>query len=95
MSDDIVKFEVDGEPVEGKKGQMIMEVTDAVGAYIPRFCYHEKLSVAANCRMCLVEVEKAPKPMPACATPVVRGYEGFHHARRVPYRRKKRPWNSC
>jgi len=77
MSDDIVKFEVDGEPVEGKKGQMIMEVTDAIGAYIPRFCYHEKLSIAANCRMCLVEVEKAPKPMPACATPIGEGMKVF------------------
>ncbi len=77
MSDDIVKFEVDGEPVEGKKGQMIMQVTDAIGAYIPRFCYHEKLSIAANCRMCLVEVEKAPKPMAACATPIVNGMKVF------------------
>ncbi len=77
MSDDIVKFEVDGEPVEGKKGQMIMEVTDVIGAYIPRFCYHEKLSIAANCRMCLVEVEKAPKPMPACATPIGEGMKVF------------------
>ena len=59
MSDDIVKFEVDGEPVQGKKGQMIMQVTDEIGAYVPRFCYHEKLSIATNCRMCLVEVEKA------------------------------------
>ncbi len=77
MSDDIVKFEVDGEPVEGRKGQMIMEVTDAIGPYIPRFCYHEKLSIAANCRMCLVEVEKAPKPMPACATPIGEGMKVF------------------
>ncbi len=77
MRDDIVKFEVDGEPVEGKKGQMIMEVTDVIGAYIPRFCYHEKLSIAANCRMCLVEVEKAPKPMPACATPIGDGMKVF------------------
>jgi NADH-quinone oxidoreductase subunit G len=77
MSDDIVKFEVDGSPAEGRKGQMIMEVTDAVGAYVPRFCYHEKLSVAANCRMCLVEVEKAPKPLPACATPIAEGMKVF------------------
>lgn len=77
MTDDIVRFEVDGEPVEGRKGQMIMEVTDGVGAYIPRFCYHEKLSVAANCRMCLVEVEKAPKPLPACATPIGDGMKVF------------------
>jgi NADH-quinone oxidoreductase subunit G len=77
MSDDIVNIEVDGEAVEAKKGQMIIEATDRVGAYIPRFCYHEKLSIAANCRMCLVEVEKAPKPMPACATPVMEGMKVF------------------
>ena len=56
---------------------MIMQVTDAIGVYIPRFCYHEKLSVAANCRMCLVEVEKALKPMPACATPIGDGMKVF------------------
>jgi NADH-quinone oxidoreductase subunit G len=77
MSDDIVNIEVDGKPVEAKKGQMVIEVTDAIGAYIPRFCYHEKLSIAANCRMCLVEVEKVPKPMPACATPVGEGMKIF------------------
>jgi NADH-quinone oxidoreductase subunit G len=77
MSDDIVNIEVDGKPVEARKGQMIIEATDAVGAYVPRFCYHEKLSVAANCRMCLVEVEKAPKPIPACATPVGEGMKVF------------------
>jgi NADH-quinone oxidoreductase subunit G len=77
MSDDIVNIEVDGETVEARKGQMVIEVTDRVGTYIPRFCYHEKLSIAANCRMCLVEVEKAPKPMPACATPVMEGMKVF------------------
>ena len=77
MSDDIVNIEVDGKPVEARRGQMIIEVTDAVGAYIPRFCYHEKLSIAANCRMCLVEVEKAPKPLPACATPIGEGMKVF------------------
>jgi NADH dehydrogenase/NADH:ubiquinone oxidoreductase subunit G len=56
MSDDIVNIEVDGQPREAKKGQMIIEVTDNIGAYVPRFCYHQKLSIAANCRMCLVEV---------------------------------------
>jgi NADH-quinone oxidoreductase subunit G len=56
---------------------MIIHATDANGAYVPRFCYHEKLSVAANCRMCLVEVEKAPKPLPACATPVTEGMKIF------------------
>ncbi len=77
MSDDTVNIEVDGKPVAAKKGQMVIEVTDKMGAYIPRFCYHEKLSVAANCRMCLVEVEKAPKPMPACATPIGEGMKIF------------------
>jgi len=77
MSDDIVNIEVDGKPVEARKGQMIIEATDAIGAYIPRFCYHEKLSIAANCRMCLVEVEKAPKPLPACATPISDGMKIF------------------
>jgi len=77
MSDDIVNLEVDGKAVEGRKGQMIIEVTDSVGAYVPRFCYHGKLSVAANCRMCLVEVEKAPKPIPACATPIGEGMKIF------------------
>jgi len=77
MTDDIVNIEVDGKPVEARRGQMIIEVTDRVGAYVPRFCYHDKLSIAANCRMCLVEVEKAPKPLPACATPVNEGMKVF------------------
>ena len=77
MSDDVINFEVDGRPVQGRKGQMIMEVTDHDGTYIPRFCYHKKLSIAANCRMCLVEVEKAPKPLPACATPIGEGMKVF------------------
>lgn len=81
MSDDTVRIEVDGEPVEARKGQMIIEVTDRIGQYVPRFCYHEKLSVAANCRMCLVEVEKAPKPLPACATPVGEGMKIFTRSR--------------
>jgi NADH-quinone oxidoreductase subunit G len=56
---------------------MLIQATDAAGMYVPRFCYHEKLTVAANCRMCLVEVEKAPKPLPACATPVMEGMKVF------------------
>ncbi len=70
---DTVTIEVDGRKLAAKKGQMLIQVTDANGIYIPRFCYHDKLSIAANCRMCLVEVEKAPKPLPACATPVMDG----------------------
>ncbi len=77
MSEDTITIEVDGKPVEARKGQMLIEVTDAQGTYVPRFCYHNKLSVAANCRMCLVEVEKAPKPLPACATPVMDGMKVF------------------
>jgi NADH-quinone oxidoreductase subunit G len=77
VSDDKIHIEVDGKTVEVRKGQMLIEATDSIGAYIPRFCYHEKLSVAANCRMCLVEVEMAPKPLPACETPVADGMMVF------------------
>ncbi len=77
MSQDLVNVEVNGVPMQARKGQMIIHVTDANGDYVPRFCYHDKLSVAANCRMCLVEVEKAPKPLPACATPVMEGMKIF------------------
>lgn len=80
MSEDWVKIEVNGEQLEAKKGSMLIEVTDAVGVKIPRFCYHKKLSVAANCRMCLVEVERAPKPLPACATPVMDGMKVWTHS---------------
>src|SRR6188472_1384073 len=74
---DDVNIEVDGVAVKARKGAMLIFATDAHGIYVPRFCYHEKLTVAANCRMCLVEVEKAPKPMPACATPVAEGMKVF------------------
>jgi NADH-quinone oxidoreductase subunit G len=77
MADDTVNIEVNGVPLKARKGQMIMQVTDPADIYIPRFCYHDKLTVAANCRMCLVEVEKAPKPLPACATPVAEGMKVF------------------
>ncbi|WP_070988795.1 NADH-quinone oxidoreductase subunit NuoG [Halofilum ochraceum] len=70
---EMVEIEVDGKPVRVRKGAMLIEATDAAGIDVPRFCYHRKLSIAANCRMCLVEVEKAPKPLPACATPVADG----------------------
>jgi NADH-quinone oxidoreductase subunit G len=75
--DDLINVEVDGQAVKARKGAMIIHVTDQHGAYVPRFCYHDKLPVAANCRMCLVEVEKAPKPLPACATPVAEGMKIF------------------
>ena len=77
MSEELVNIEVDGVPVKARKGAMLIQVTDAQGIYVPRFCYHDKLTIAANCRMCLVEVEKAPKPMPACATPVAEGMKVF------------------
>ncbi len=77
MSDDRIKIEVDGQTIEARKGAMLIEATDAAGIYVPRFCYHKHLSVAANCRMCLVEVERAPKCMPACATPVMDGMKVF------------------
>lgn len=83
MSADLVNIEVDGQPLQARKGQMLIQATDAAGIYVPRFCYHEKLSVAANCRMCLVEVEKAPKPMPACATPVMEGMKAFTRSPRA------------
>ncbi|MGW8247721.1 MAG: NADH-quinone oxidoreductase subunit NuoG [Acidiferrobacterales bacterium] len=69
----MVTIEIDGKKIEAEEGSMLIQAADAAGIYIPRFCYHDKLSVAANCRMCLVEVEKAPKPLPACATPVAEG----------------------
>jgi NADH-quinone oxidoreductase subunit G len=77
MAEEFVNIEVDGIAIKAKKGEMIIRVTDAHGTYVPRFCYHDKLTIAANCRMCLVEVEKAPKPMPACATPVAEGMKIF------------------
>ncbi|NBQ86552.1 MAG: NADH-quinone oxidoreductase subunit G [Betaproteobacteria bacterium] len=69
----MVEIELDGQKVEVPPGSMVMHAADKAGTYIPHFCYHKKLSIAANCRMCLVDVEKAPKPMPACATPVTQG----------------------
>ncbi len=69
----MIEVEIDGKKVEVLEGSMVMHAADKAGTYIPHFCYHKKLSIAANCRMCLVDVEKMPKPMPACATPVSQG----------------------
>jgi NADH-quinone oxidoreductase subunit G len=69
----MLKVEIDGKEVEVPHGSTVMDATNKLGIYVPHFCYHKKLSIAANCRMCLVEVEKAPKPLPACATPVTDG----------------------
>ena len=77
MSEELVNIEVNGIPLKARKGAMLIEITDAAGIAIPRFCYHKKLSIAASCRMCLVEVEKAPKPLPACATPVMEGMKVY------------------
>ena len=80
---DLVTLEIDGHTVEAPRGSMIIEAADRIGIDIPRFCYHRKLSIAANCRMCLVDVEKAPKPLPACATPVADGMKVFTESRRA------------
>ena len=81
--EETVEIEVDGKPIRVRKGAMLIEATDAAGIDVPRFCYHRKLSVAANCRMCLVEVEKAPKPLPACATPVADGMKVWTDSERA------------
>ena len=69
----MIEIQLDGQKVDVLEGSTIMHAAEKAGTYIPHFCYHKKLSIAANCRMCLVDVEKAPKPMPACATPVSQG----------------------
>ncbi len=79
----MVTLEIDGQSVSVPAGSMIIEASDQIGVDIPRFCYHHKLSIAANCRMCLVDVEKAPKPLPACATPVADGMRVFTESRRA------------
>ena len=69
----MIELELDGKKVNVSEGSMVMHAADAAGTYVPHFCYHKKLSIAANCRMCLVDIEKMPKPMPACATPATNG----------------------
>lgn len=76
----MVEIELDGKVVEVPQGSTVMHAANKLGTHIPHFCYHKKLSIAANCRMCLVEVEKAPKPLPACATPVTQGMKVFTHS---------------
>lgn len=80
---DLVTIEVDGREMQVPKGSMLIEATDNAGINVPRFCYHKKLNVAANCRMCLVDVERAPKPLPACATPVADGMKVRTHSERA------------
>jgi len=80
---DLVNVEIDGKALKVAKGSMIIQAADAAGIAIPRFCYHDKLPIAANCRMCLVDVEKAPKPMPACASPVTEGMKVYTQSKRA------------
>ncbi|MGA9423045.1 MAG: NADH-quinone oxidoreductase subunit NuoG [Rhodanobacteraceae bacterium] len=83
VAPDTVTLEIDGRELVVPKGSMIIQAADRAGIPIPRFCYHDKLAIAANCRMCLVEVDKAPKPMPACATPVADGMKVFTQSGRA------------
>jgi NADH-quinone oxidoreductase subunit G len=76
----MVELEIDGKTLQVEDGSTVIEAARKVGSYVPHFCYHKKLSIAANCRMCLVQVEKAPKPMPACATIVANGMKVFTHS---------------
>ncbi len=75
-----MEIEIDGKIADVPDGSTIIDAAQQLGTYIPHFCYHKKLSIAANCRMCLVQVEKAPKPLPACATPVTNGMKVFTHS---------------
>ena len=75
-----VNLEVDGKPVQVQSGRTVMDAAHQLGIYVPHFCWHSKLTIAANCRMCLVQVEKAPKPLPACATPVTEGMKVWTHS---------------
>ena len=79
-SANLVNLEIDGKAVQVKPNATVMEAANRLGIYVPHFCYHKKLSIAANCRMCLVQVEKAPKPLPACATPVTEGMKVHTHS---------------
>ena len=76
----MLELEIDGKQVQVPEGSTVMDAANKIGAFVPHFCYHKKLSISANCRMCLVEVEKAPKPLPACATPVTNGMKVKTHS---------------
>ncbi len=85
----MINLEIDGKPVQVENGATVMEAATKLGTFVPHFCYHRKLSIAANCRMCLVQVEKAPKPLPACATPATEGMKVWTQSapgRRTPRR---------
>ena len=75
-----LEIEIDGQKLEVPDGSTVMDAARIADIYVPHFCYHRKLSIAANCRMCLVQIEKAPKPMPACATPVTNGMKVMTHS---------------
>ena len=75
-----VRLEIDGTSIAVPANSTVLEAANRLGIYIPHFCYHKKLTIAANCRMCLVQVEKAPKPLPACATPVTEGMKVYTHS---------------
>ena len=79
----MIEIVLDGKKIEVPEGSTVMHAAEQVGTHVPHFCYHRKLSIAANCRMCLVEVEKAPKPLPACATPVTQGMVVHTHSERA------------
>ena len=79
-SSPLLNIEIDGRAVQVPHGSTVMDAANKLGIYVPHFCYHKKLSIAANCRMCLVQVEKAPKPLPACATPVTEGMKAWTHS---------------
>jgi len=80
MPEGLLNIEVDGRAVQVPHGATVMDAANKLGVYVPHFCYHKKLSIAANCRMCLVQVEKAPKPLPACATPATEGMKVWTHS---------------
>ena len=83
LEDISVSIEINGDTVKARRGDMLIEAADDAGISIPRFCYHKKLSIAASCRMCLVEVDKVPKPLPACATPVTEGMKVFTNSHKA------------
>src|SRR3989442_2428460 len=76
----MINIEIDGKPIQVPNGTTVIDAANRLGIYVPHFCWHKKLSIAANCRMCLVQVEKAPKPLPACATPVTEGMKVWTHS---------------
>jgi len=84
----MLNIEIDGQTTQVPPGSTVMDAANKLGIYVPHFCYHKKLSIAANCRMCLVQVEKAPKPLPACATPVTEGMKAFTHSEQATHAQK-------